>query len=256
MNNPADITLREYIYSLVDCSGASAILDLGCGDGYDLRRIAESAAREARLIGLDSSEKSIEAARTASCGDKRLTYEVADIEQGLPYNDGSFDIVFSKNLFECIVDKEAHLRELHRILRPGGKIICAHYDWDSQLIDCDDKDLVRRIVHSFGDWKQAWMTDCDAWMGRRLWRVFQQSALFIGAVYAKTLTETRFVPGAYGWAMINDFRALTRRGLITEDEFARFFFDIEQRAARDQYLYSITMFTYVGIAASVAPLPG
>ena len=39
MNNPSDISIREYIYYLVDWTGIPSILDLGCGDGFDLRRI-------------------------------------------------------------------------------------------------------------------------------------------------------------------------------------------------------------------------
>ncbi|MDR3710567.1 MAG: methyltransferase domain-containing protein [Capsulimonadaceae bacterium] len=248
MNNPTDYSIREHILSLVDWSNVSSVLDLGCGSGDDLREIAVLTYSNARLVGVDTNEKAIEVAREQSQGDERLTFIAADAANGLPFDANSFDVVFSKNLLECIVDKDAHLMEIHRVLPPGGTVLCAHYDWDSQLIDGEDKELVRKIVYTFADWKQAWMTDSDGWMGRRLWRTFQRSGLFQGAVNAKTLIETEFVPGAYAWDRINDFRALVHRGMVSAEEFERFYRDIEQLAERGEYLYSITMFVYVGEA--------
>jgi hypothetical protein len=44
-------------------------------------------------------------------------------------------------------------------------VVFAHFGWDTQVFDGEDKELVRKIVHCFGDWQQAWMNDSDAWMG-------------------------------------------------------------------------------------------
>jgi SAM-dependent methyltransferase len=154
--------------------------------------------------------------------------------------------VLSVNLLECIPDKQALLREVHRVLAPGGTVVFAHWDWDSQLIDGADKALVRRIVHAFGDWKQAWMADADAWMGRRLWRTFQESGRFDGRVHPVVHTSTRFAPGTYGHDAVEGFRALVRRGLLAPDEYDAFRRAVEELAAADQYLYAITMFVYAG----------
>ena len=246
----ADNAIREWVYSLIDWSNATSVLDLGCGSGADLREIARLRPSDASLIGIDSSEKAIEAAQAQSQGDERLTFLEADATNGLSFADDSLDVAFSKNALECIVDKNAFLREVQRVLRPGGKVLCAHYDWDSQLIDGEDKELVRKVVHTFADWKQAWMTDSDGWMGRRLWRTFQRSGLFQGRISAKTLVETEFVPGAYGWERINDFRGLVRRGTVPAEEFERFYANVEQLANRGEYFYSVTMFGYAGQAIS------
>jgi hypothetical protein len=87
-------------------------------------------------------------------------------------------------------------------------------------------------------------------MGRRLWRTFQRSGLFQGRISAKTLVETEFVPGAYGWERINDFRGLVRRGTVPAEEFERFYANVEQLANRGEYFYSVTMFGYAGQAIS------
>lgn len=53
---------------------------------------------------------------------------------------------------------------------------------------------MRKIVHAFADWQQAWMDSADGWMGRRLWDLFNSNGLFDGGVYAHVMTETVYGP--------------------------------------------------------------
>lgn len=243
---PDTAPVHDFIHSLLDVRGASAVLDLGCGRGGDLLRLGELAPAGARLVGVDASEGSVGEARRAAEGDPRFTFLAHDVAAGLPFADASFDRVLSVNLLECIPDRQALLREVHRVLAPGGTVVFAHWDWDSQLIDGPDKALVRRIVHAFGDWKQAWMADADAWMGRRLWRIFQESGLFEGHVHPVVHSSTRFDPGTRGHDAVEGFRALVRRGLLAPDEYDAFRRAVEDLAAADQFFYAITMFVYAG----------
>lgn len=245
---PDIVPAHDFILSLLDAGDATAILDVGCGRGTDLQRIGRLTGRDARLVGVDASEAGIAEARRATAGDSRHSYRVHDISTDLPFGDAEFDRVLSVNLLECIPDKQRLLREVHRVLKPGGRVVFAHWDWDSQLVDGDDKELVRRVVHAFGDLKQAWMADADAWMGRRLWRTFQASGLFEGAVHPFVHTSTRFEPGTYGHESIESFRSLVKRGLLDQARYDAFRRAVDDLAAADQYFYSITMFVYVGHA--------
>lgn len=238
--------VHEHVLSLLDASGASAILDLGCGRGEHLQMLAEHASEETRLVGIDASRKSIDAARAATEGDPRFRFVVHDLTEGIPFGDGEFDRVLSVNVLEAIPEKGALLREVHRVLSPGGWLVFAHFDWDSQFYDGRDKRVVRKAVHAFADWKQKWMADADGWMGRRLWRTFQKTGLFDGRVDARVHTSTKFEPGRYGWERSRDFGSLVRRGMITAAEYQSFYGALEDLAARDQYFYAITMFSYVG----------
>jgi SAM-dependent methyltransferase len=237
--------LQEFLCSLLDLCQAESILDIGCGSGSDLLKFGELATK-ASLIGLDSSQQAIDAASSLSAGDSRFTFTTADASKDLPFEDETFDIVYSKNFLECVSDKDAMIREVHRILRPGGQVAFSHWDWESQLFDGGDKALVRRIVQAFADWQQAWMTDCDGWMGRRLWRVFNRNGLFTGTVHPYVLTSTEFAEGHAGYDDAKNFEALVRRGMIPQEDYERFFSDLRQLAECGQYFYSITMFTYVG----------
>lgn len=238
--------LHDEIVKLLDASAVHRVLDIGCGKGRDLLRVGRLAPSNARLVGIDSSADAIKAAREATEDDPRFSFVVHDVTSGLPFPEEEFDRVLSINLLECIPDKQLLLHEVHRVLAPEGRVVFVHWDWDSQLIDGEDKNLVRRIVHAFGDLKQAWMADVDPWMGRRLWRTFQASALFDGVIQPHVVTSTRFKPGSYDWETIDSFRTLVRRGLLMAEEYDAFRGAIEGLAAEDQYFYSITMFVYVG----------
>ena len=149
---PDAMKVREQMYSLVSLDHASSILDIGCGYGNDLFNLGKSCDANAKLTGIDSAFKPIEKAREKTRGDPRFTFIHKDIESGLPFEDESFDVVWSCNLLECIRDKDALLSEVCRILKPGGQVIFSHIDWDTQVINGTDKPLIRRMVAAFSDW--------------------------------------------------------------------------------------------------------
>ena len=243
---PADRTIREFIYSLIEGPNIETAVDVGCGRGFDLGQLATRLPGARELIGIDVIEESADKAADNLSHDQRIKIVSADIAQGIPLPDHCADLVYSNNVLECIVDKASLIREIHRVLRPDGQVICAHYDWDTIVVDGSDKALIRKIVHAFGDCKQNWMADCDSWMGRRLWRTFQQTRLFKGAIHAKTLAETDFAPGTYGYETVQSFELLVRRGLLSQQEFDEFISNIVHLQSEMVYIFSVTMYAYSG----------
>jgi SAM-dependent methyltransferase len=242
----SDEAVRQKLCRLVDVPDAGAVLDAGCGDGADLRRISRHLGPDARLVGAEAMKSVLEKARAAAVSDARFSFLDADLSQPWPFESGSFDGVFSNNVLECVTDKKAFLTETARVLRPGGQIVCAHWDHDTHLFDGSDKARVRRLVAAFSDWQQGWMTDADGWMGRRLWKTFQACGLFQGRIEALTLTETEFTPGAYGYEQVQAIGAMVKHGLVTADDYARFSEDVTAQSGRGEYFYSLTLYVYVG----------
>jgi SAM-dependent methyltransferase len=89
-------------------------LDLGCGDG---RFTARLQAAGAIVTGVDSSPSMVEAARA-----RNLIVEEAEAT-ALPFGDATFDAVFSNAALHWIRDQDAMLREVRRVLRPGGRFV-------------------------------------------------------------------------------------------------------------------------------------
>ena len=240
---------RDWLLTLMPLATGGTAVDLGCGRGGDLLALAaRTADPSTRFIGLDVSPNAVTAAGEAArvAGDVRLTFEVADLSARLRFADASVDLVFSQNLVECLVDRDAFVAEVARILRPGGIAVVVHWDFDSQVFDGTDKDLVRRLVHAFADLRQPWMAHVDGWMGRRLWGIFAPSARFDGAVHTRVLTNTTYAAPWYGHEMAGAMKALVKRSLVTAEEYARFLTGLEELDRAGRYFYAITAYAYIG----------
>lgn len=101
-------------------AGATTVLDLACGTG-DLADAMARALPHARVTGLDASPRMIAAANTRHAAHaSRLRFAVGDAMQldGVP--DGSVDIVTAGYCYRNVPDWRAAIREVARVLRPGG----------------------------------------------------------------------------------------------------------------------------------------
>jgi trans-aconitate methyltransferase len=105
--------LAESLIETLQPQAGERILDLGCGDGFLTRRIAESGAT---VVGVDSSPQMIAAAT-----DRGLDARFASGE-ALPF-DGEFDAVFSNAALHWMRDQDAVLNGVHRALKPGGRFV-------------------------------------------------------------------------------------------------------------------------------------
>ena len=90
------------------------ILDLGCGDGQLTRRIAESGAH---VLGVDASAEMVAAARERGMEAERANAEA------LPFRDAAFDAVFSNAALHWVRDQDAMMKQVHRVLKPGGRFV-------------------------------------------------------------------------------------------------------------------------------------
>jgi ubiquinone/menaquinone biosynthesis C-methylase UbiE len=94
------------------------ILDVGCGTGYLLGRLAARAPQAEVLAGIDAAPAMIDAARRAAADD-RLRFVVGTAER-LPWPAATFDLVVSTTSFDHWVDQRAGLAQCARVLAPGG----------------------------------------------------------------------------------------------------------------------------------------
>ena len=105
-----------------------AVLEVGCGLGTDGAQFAKAGAK---YTGIDLTDAAIELAkRRFELFDLPGTFRVADAER-LDFPDNSFDLVYSHGVLHHTPDTAAAVREIHRVLRPGGKAVVMLYHRDS-----------------------------------------------------------------------------------------------------------------------------
>jgi SAM-dependent methyltransferase len=101
------------------------LLDIGCGNGLYLRRLAAMAGSSARLLGMDLSAGMLADLRRAWPVDRPLPHLAVGDVQALPLPDGVCDLVLAMHMLYHVPDQARAVAELRRVLRPGGTLLAA-----------------------------------------------------------------------------------------------------------------------------------
>lgn len=153
----ASIPLREHATwpatrALVGDVAGERVLDAGCGTG---EHTAALAADGAEVVGVDLSAGMLERARErfgdggfaadaatgpddgVAAGDGSVSFHQADLREGLPFDDGAFDVALCQLALSHVADLDTVLAAFERVLAPGGRLVVAthHPFHDFQVVD-------------------------------------------------------------------------------------------------------------------------
>jgi arsenite methyltransferase len=110
-------------FALRPLRSGESVLDLGCGAGFDVWIAAHLVGSGGRVAGIDLSPEMLVVgeAETVAADAGHVAFCLAGVE-ALPFLDGSFDVALSNGVLNLVPDKPRALREIFRILRPGGRL--------------------------------------------------------------------------------------------------------------------------------------
>lgn len=109
-------------FEKLELQEGSSYLDIGCGNGYTVRWAAETSLH-GRCVGVDIAGEMIALARNSSLSHSNTTF-CSGVFPGCQFEDESFDAVFSMEVFYYLSDVSAGVREVKRLLKPGGRFAC------------------------------------------------------------------------------------------------------------------------------------
>jgi 2-polyprenyl-3-methyl-5-hydroxy-6-metoxy-1,4-benzoquinol methylase len=102
---------------------ADSYLDAGCGDGRFLAALADLGPVPARVVGVDIAESILATAKLATARAGIQAELVRGNLERLPLGDAEFELVVSIQVLEHLLDPASGVRELARVLRPGGTLL-------------------------------------------------------------------------------------------------------------------------------------
>jgi SAM-dependent methyltransferase len=114
--DPPDLDLR-LAHLRAGVRDGDRVLDLGCGDGRFTEEIARIGAKP---VGVEVAQAAVDRSRNAH---PELDFRLVPIDGPLPFEDVSFDVVWSSEVIEHVADTARWLSEVRRVLVPRGRLL-------------------------------------------------------------------------------------------------------------------------------------
>jgi ubiquinone/menaquinone biosynthesis C-methylase UbiE len=223
---PAAARLRARSYELLRLPPGATVVDVGCGTG---RAVAELAEQATHAIGIDLDPTMLATARSRF---PDIDVRAAEATS-LPLDNGQTHGYRADKLYHVLSDPYAALAEARRVLVPGGRIVLLGQDWDAQVIDSDQPELTRRIMHA----------RADTFPHPRIARAYRNLLFDAGfrdvdvELHGAVFTDAAMLPLIIGFAT-----AAHRTGAISGDEAERWVTEQTGRAQHDRLLFATPLF--------------
>lgn len=127
-----------------------AVLELGCGTGVFLLRLEALVGPTGRVVGLDHAPAFLAQARErlAKAGRAESVELVEADAHHLPFDDATFDVAHVERVFMHLDDPAGALRELQRVVRPGGRVVVAEVFAQAATTDHADPEANDQITQT------------------------------------------------------------------------------------------------------------
>jgi ubiquinone/menaquinone biosynthesis C-methylase UbiE len=173
--------LNQIYASFLNIKPGQKIVDVGCGPGDFTRQLARLSNQKATILGIDSNEKSIQAA-TADTKKARLsqcvTYELGDVYK-IPLEDGYADLTCCRTLLMHLTEPLKAVKEMARVTRRGGSVVALEGGKMGAFYDPNDEEYSTLAERAY----EAWVNGIrklerkEFKIGEKLPGIFQKAGL-------------------------------------------------------------------------------
>lgn len=126
------------------------VLEVGCGGGFYAYDAARFVGATGRVCAIDISRDQIAAARTRCAEFPWVECKLADVVK-LPFANHEFDAVYANQVLEYITTLNDAIREIHRVLRPGGRLIIVATNWSSLVWYSNHPERMKRMLATWDE---------------------------------------------------------------------------------------------------------
>jgi ubiquinone/menaquinone biosynthesis C-methylase UbiE len=232
--------LQEYLDAL-DIDSASTVLDMGCGTGVAARTIARRADFSGRVTGIDLSPYLVEAAKRLA--DEEGLGSCVEFRSGdtrdLDISDGRFDAVVAHTLMSHVQEPLTVIKELGRVVKPGGLIAIFDGDYASMTFALDDPVQSKRYDEALIN---AVVTSPRVM--RQMPRLIRQTGLRMIAAFPYIMAEVG--EGDFWLSAIDSFEKLApKSGAMTEAEATSWAEALHKASDEGVFFGASNYYTYI-----------
>jgi arsenite methyltransferase len=141
---------RSIVRTALGAAPGERILDVGCGPGFYCAELLEEVGTSGSIVGVDASPAMLALAERRCAGHDHVELREGEAT-ALPVGDGEFDAVISVQVQEYVEDIAAGLAELHRAVRPGGRVLVWDIDWETLSIHSEAPELTARVLRAWDE---------------------------------------------------------------------------------------------------------
>jgi arsenite methyltransferase len=148
--SPDVLRRRKLVYESLGAAPGDHVVDVGCGPGFYSRELLDQVGPEGSVTGIDQSPQMLAVARRRSEGFGNACFEKGDATS-LPVPSDSFDRALSVQVLEYVADIPTALAEIHRALRPGGRVVIWDVDWATVSWHSEDAARMDRVLKAWDE---------------------------------------------------------------------------------------------------------
>jgi arsenite methyltransferase len=232
---------RAIVREALGAAPGERILDVGCGPGFYCAELLADVGPQGAVVGLDSSAAMLALARRRCAGHGNVELREADAT-ALPVAGASFDGAISVQVQEYVADISASLAELHRVLRPGGRLVVFDIDWETLSIHSNgDGRLTERVLAAWDEHL------AHKSLPRTLATRLRAAGFEDVRMAAHPFVTDEFDPGSYYGPALTPFIGtfVAGRGGVGEEEAQAWVSGQRELGERGEYFFAITQFCFM-----------
>ena len=238
---PEIIQQRSRTLDALALQAGEQVLDAGCGTGLLLEQMAISVGDSGRVVGVDYSPDMLDMARHRCQDLGNVELHQGSVEQ-LDFESEKFDVVSCTQTLLYVAQVETALGEIHRVLKPHGRVGIIETDWRGVVFNSLDESLTRRILDAWDNAVES--PNLPARLGGLL-RQLNFSAIRVEAI---PILNTSDSGKNFSSTMFKGFiKNALEQGAITQQESEQWQQQVRELVQQNAYFFCVNRFLFTAV---------